>query len=232
MLEKEASTKALVRYFRRARISELEGLCRVLETSSRMSVFRRLTEQGYLSSYTHTGKFYTLLEIPLFDENGLWFFQGVGFSRAGTLKQTIIDLVHNAETGRRQKELEGLLRIRVHNTLLVLVKSGRIGRERIEGAYLYVSAESKRAADQLAKYQTRSIGSSHSVDVLPEMTVIEVLSETLRAGEIHIAASIISARLLARGSSVSTEQVEGVFAQYGIEAEKKTLRSDSRPYRD
>lgn len=229
MLEKEASTKALVRYFRRARISELEGLCRVLETGSRMSVFRRLTEQGYLSSYTHTGKFYTLLEIPLFDENGLWFFQSVGFSKAGTLKQTIVDLVHGAEAGRRQKELEGLLRIRVHNTLLVLVKSGRIG---IEGAYLYVSAEPKRAAAQLAKYQARTIGFSHIVDVLPEMTVIEVLSETLRAGEIHIAASIISERLLARGLSVSTEQVEGVFAYYGIETGKKTLRSDSRPSRD
>ena len=53
-----------------------------------MSVFRRLRELGYLSSYTHNGRYYTLAGVPDFDENGLWFHRGIGFSQVGTLKET------------------------------------------------------------------------------------------------------------------------------------------------
>jgi len=46
-----------------------------------MSVFRRLSALGYLSSFNHDGRYYTLDDIPDFDINGLWHFQGVFFSK-------------------------------------------------------------------------------------------------------------------------------------------------------
>jgi hypothetical protein len=73
---------------------DMNTLLNALDGRSRRSVFRDLTTIGYLSSYTHTGRYYTLVHIPEFDEHGLWFFQGVGFSKAGTLKSTITELVH------------------------------------------------------------------------------------------------------------------------------------------
>ncbi len=40
---------------------------------------------GYLTRYTHTARYYTLREIPRFDELGPWRYGNVGFCRAGTL---------------------------------------------------------------------------------------------------------------------------------------------------
>ena len=50
-----------------------------------ISVFRKLRELAYSSSYSHRGKYYTLDEIARFDAMGLWSFRSVWFSRHGTL---------------------------------------------------------------------------------------------------------------------------------------------------
>jgi hypothetical protein len=91
MLSPGSSEEALRRLFRRQPVNELAELQRVLETTSRMSVFRRLKVLGYLSSFTHGGRFYTLEELVCLDQWGLWFHRDVGFSRAGTLKATCHD---------------------------------------------------------------------------------------------------------------------------------------------
>jgi len=228
MLDKNGSIRALERHFRRKKAADLDALFRVLDTQSRMSVFRRLREVGYLSSYTHTGRYYTLAHLPEFDEHGLWFFQGIGFSKAGTLKRTVVALVHDAEAGRRHDELLDLLRIRVHNTLLILVRDGAIYREQVAGAYLYVSADPSRAAEQIEKRKALLSETPTVKAVLPDTTVIEVLSEALVACGVRVAPQVVAARLSARGVVVSSAEVEAVFARYGIDAEKKTARPRSR----
>jgi hypothetical protein len=113
--------------FRKKYIANLDELFHLLDTHSRMSVFRRLKPLGYLSSFTDAGCYYTLQEIPKFDTLGLWFYQDVGFSRAGTLKATTIDIVHFSEAGKTPTELLNLLRLKVanslHNTLHGLIKA-------------------------------------------------------------------------------------------------------------
>jgi hypothetical protein len=42
---------------------------------SRRSLFRDLASLGYLTSFTHAGRYYTLADIPQFDERGLWFYK-------------------------------------------------------------------------------------------------------------------------------------------------------------
>lgn len=216
---------SLARVFGRKRVLDIKSLEEALGGRSRRSIFRDLSALGYLSSYTHTGRYYTLSHIPRFDEHGLWFFQGVGFSKAGTLKTTAAALIHSSEAGHRHEELLDLLRIRVHNTLLILAQDGAIGRERIEGAYLYVSADPARAAEQIER---RKALLPEGKTALPDTTVIEVLSEALVAGGVRIAPQIVAARLSARGVTVSSAEVEAVFARHGIDAGKKTARPRSR----
>ena len=151
MLDKVASTKALKRLFNRFPVADLDTLTRTLDTKSRMSIFRRLRDLGYFSSYTHAGRFYTLAYVPQFDEYGLWMRQGIGFSKQGTLKATVQKLVETAPSGFTHIELNHLLRVKVHNTLLSLVREGQIRREYIEQAYLYTSTEPGEAADQISQ---------------------------------------------------------------------------------
>ena len=126
MLPPKKSRKVLLKMFRKKYIANLDELFHLLDTHSRMSVFRRLKPLGYLSSFTDAGCYYTLQEIPKFDTLGLWFYQDVGFSRAGTLKSTAIDIVHFSEAGKTPTELLNLLRLKVanslHNTLHGLIK--------------------------------------------------------------------------------------------------------------
>ena len=230
MLDKVDSTKALKRLFRRFPVADLETLSRTLDTKSRMSIFRRLRDFGYFSSYTHAGRFYTLAHIPQFDEYGLWVHQGIGFSKEGTLKATVLKLVETAPSGFTHTELNHLLRVKVHNTLLSLVREGHIRREHIEQAYLYISTEPAEADEQISQRGMQLAESEKGIDFLPVTTVIEVLIETIHAGKLSVAPKLISKRLEARGCSVTTRQIEQIFTQYGIDTLKKTAALNSTPW--
>ena len=229
MLQPTDAKKALANLFRKQPVVDLTTLCRTLDTSSRMSVFRRLKETGYLSSYTHRGAYYTLTDVPDFDEYGLWFHQSVGFSRNGTLKTTLVEMVDTSEAGYSHRQLEALLRIRVQKTLTSLIRERLLARERIEELYFYVSLEAKRAAAQVAKRRERMTTTSEEL-ALPDDTVIEVLLEVVRGGKVLVVSTVVAERLRARGVPVTAAQASLVYAHYGIEV-KKTPRSRSRPSR-
>ena len=80
---------ALRQHLRRHKIADLRELKRVLGTDTALTVFRKLKQLGYLASYTHRGRFYTLSDIARFDDRGLWSHQAVCFSRYGTLLATV-----------------------------------------------------------------------------------------------------------------------------------------------
>ena len=215
-----SKTAALRRLFRRRPVVDLGVLCRTLKTDSRMTVFRRLKEVGYVSSYTHAGRYYTLLEIPQFDDHGVWLHQGVGFSRAGTLKGTVVKLVEEADAGKTPTEMEQLLRVRVRNTLVTLVREAKIGREPIERGYVYVNSEPKRAATQISTRRQQLAPKREALPLTPA-TIIEILVETIQIGKTRIAPRDVAKRLTARGIAVATGQVWEVFVRYGLEPEKK-----------
>jgi hypothetical protein len=208
--------------FQRRSIADLPELRRLLSASGR-TVFRALEGLGYHTSFSHTGRYYTLQGIPLFDALGLWFYEDVGFSAEGTLRATLVRLVENTPAGYTHEELSPVLRLRVHDTLLDLVKAGRIAREPLEGRYVYVSAAKRHARAQL----------SHRAALLPAVSppppldaarVIDVLIAVIRAPGAH--AEAIARDLRARGLAVPDAQVAEVFARYDLG--KKTARSPSK----
>jgi hypothetical protein len=222
MLGKEAASKALEKLFRRRPVVDLESLCRALRTQSRMSVFRRLRAFDYLSSYTHAGRYYTLAEIPRFDDEGLWLYRDIGFSRAGTLKNTVAHLVEIGEAGRTHRELQQLVRVRVHNTLLSLVREERINRQRLETMYLYVSVEAERASHQVAV--RRELLASRKEVALPltSSTIIEVLLEVIQTAQPRVTPTDVAKRLTDREVPVTADQVEQIFDRYSLGPGKKT----------
>jgi hypothetical protein len=113
-------------------------------------VLTALRKVGYLSSYSHAGKYYTLLEIPTFDERGLWFHGEARFSKHGTLRNTVVVLITEAPAGYTQQELAVILGLRVHDTLLDLVEADEIGRVLLDVAYVYVATDPGLASAQLS----------------------------------------------------------------------------------
>jgi hypothetical protein len=231
MTSKQESKETLRKLVKKRSVFDLDALFDALGTRSRMTVFRRLRQVGYLSSFTHGGRFYTLEDIPQFDELGLWFHRDIGFSQAGTLKETVVLQVEKTPEGRTHEELQHLLRVRAHNTLLELLRRGRIGRERLQGVYLYVSADSRRAAEQVAARKKLRASLAEILRVATDEEVVEVLVEALKEGPEIPAPERVARRLVARGIRLEPHHVGQVYEEHGLVPGKKTARLGSRPSR-
>ena len=204
MLPKANALKALRTFFKKNRLAKLPDIYALLGTSSRMSAHRRLRELDYLSSFSHVGRYYTLPCVANFDSHGLWFYEEVGFSRFGNLKETVIQLVDQSIAGKTHEELERQLHLRVHNTLLDLVRSGKLTREAFEGVFVYLSIRADRTQQQLSYRREGARDSTQ--DVLPDGIVIEVLAEIIRANRVQIDQSAIIERLAVRGVGITASQ--------------------------
>ena len=66
------AARDLAEFLRRRKIATMAELKEELGTSVDMTVFRKLRELSYRTSYSHGSRYYTLSEIAQFDENGLW----------------------------------------------------------------------------------------------------------------------------------------------------------------
>lgn len=227
MLPPDASESALRSYFRKHRVAEITELFRLLGTQSRMSVFRRLKTMGYRSSFNHAGRYYTLTDVPQFDQWGLWFHRNVGFSGAGTLKATVVELVEGSATGMTPKELLAVLKLPVantlYNTLRELRRDARMGRQELAGYPLYLSADPQRANQQLMERRQAIRQEPSSRVPMSDEAVIAVLVEALQSAEVLVSASMVASRLVARDVAVTAEQVAQIFTRYGLEPGKKTV---------
>ena len=126
---------------KRQKIATLDELKQGIATTSTMTVFRRLKQSGYRTSYSHRGKYYTLAELPQFDSEGLWSCRSVWFSRYGNLLQTARAFVEQALAGLTAGELQTVLHVEVKQALLQLVRRKQIHREKIGSRYVYLAGE-------------------------------------------------------------------------------------------
>jgi predicted transcriptional regulator len=130
------------------KIATLSELKTALNTNSTMTVFRKLKELEYISSYSHRGKYYSLFDIADFDHYGRWSHQSVWFSRYGNLIETAKDLIDHSTAGYSVKEMESILHVEVKHTLLNLYKKQRVEREKFDKVYVYFAIDKKRFKNQ------------------------------------------------------------------------------------
>jgi len=142
----------LVTLLRRETIATIEGLKAALGTTVDMTVFRKLRQIPYHTSYSHRGRYYALEGVARFDERGLWSYRGVHFSRWGSLVDTAERFVNDAEQGLFASELARMVQVDVEGPLLGLVREQRLAREKVSGAYLYCARDAaRRRAQMLAR---------------------------------------------------------------------------------
>lgn len=176
------------------------------------SVRRFLMQTGYYSSFTHNGRWYTLASIPKFSSAGLWFHEEIGFSRAGSLTNTLVDLVSKSESGMTSEQLGQMLHCRCHSVLVELFRQKRLQRQKRGRAFIYVSADEQTAASQL------QVVSNTEKMALPAEIAVLILVEYIH----HPKAGFGKlAQRIGRRANVHIEasQVRALFDQYGL---KKT----------
>jgi hypothetical protein len=133
------STTDLVALFDERKVLTLPAIKQTVHTNSTMTIYRKLNTIGYQTSYSHSGKYYTLPHIADYDHNGLWEFNGIFFSKYGKLAPTIEHLVNFAAAGYFAAELNQLLHVFVHNELQKITRLGKLRREQMGQEFLYLS---------------------------------------------------------------------------------------------
>ena len=139
----------LAKELRRRKIATMPELKRALGTDVDVTVFRKLKQLAYRTSYSHRGSYYTLDETAQFNQNGLWSCRSIWFSRQGTLLNTALAFVDDSSAGHFVEELDNLLHVTTKEPLLRLLQRERVARESVEGLYLYCSMDSVRRQRQL-----------------------------------------------------------------------------------
>lgn len=140
--------QALKDFFDQQKIATLDQLRAVLGDPARCTLFRKLGELEYLSSYSHRGRYYTLKSIARFTSQGLWACRSVWFSRFGNLLKTAAALVHGSAAGYSAAELKEILQVKTKHALIHLVRNGRLQREAFDSVYVYLSAQDPVACSQ------------------------------------------------------------------------------------
>lgn len=185
---------------------------------SSMTAFRYLRQIPYRRSYNHNGRYYCLDEPSRYDQLGLWSAGDVHFSVDGSLAKTVQRLVYEMEAGATHRELQERVRVRVHNTLLTLLRRGEIERERLAQLYVYLHRD---AAIREAQIQRRG-ALLNAGETLGVATVVsgEIIIQVLLTLLHHPGANTVEVVRYLRGHSppIRMEQVDSVFARYDLES--------------
>ena len=160
----------------RSQIATLDEMKQALGTPVDVTVFRKLKPLGYLTSYSHRGRYYTLREIALFNDQGLWSQADVWFARFGSLLATAEVFVNRSPRGYFAHELARALHVEVQDALHQLTQQRRVTREMVSGLYLYTAAD---PAIQRGQRLTRR--TVVALPTVPDASVLTVSEEELKA---------------------------------------------------
>ena len=206
---------SLVNTFLARRVLTLAELARRLECS-RSTVLRRLNEHGYYSSYNHRGMFMTIEEVARFDSHGLWLSKTARFSKRGTLKNTVLHFVQTSKEGMIHQELVTLLGVRVHDTLLDLVKEGQIRRQRLGPTFVYSSG--KRSVEKQQIFRRKESLKNRQRPRATCRQKIATLLELLKNPKVRREDIVLRCRRA--GLMITHELVDAIFDEYELDKKR------------
>jgi len=187
---------------------------------SSMTLWRLLRQTGYLTSYNYNAQYYTLATIPQFDDHGLWSYEGIRFSKWGTLPETIVAVVEHSAAGMTASEVSELLHVRNPKPLLSqLALKQRLGRQTLDRAFVYVAAAEERQQQQMRGRHEEAL-----LRLLPEpQQIIALLVEIIRHPQ--QTPRQWSQHLARRDIRLSTAQIRTVIEHYDLSLKKGLLNA-------
>lgn len=214
----------LVNWLRTRKVATMQHLQHQFQVCH-MTVFRALKKVGYHTSYNRNAGYYTLADVPKFDDWGLWAYRDVRFSRAGTLLETLVALATQAPAGLTVGELEERLQTPVANLLSRLVQHGRLQRQVLRGRHVvYLSPEAEHGRRQWEQRQqdlrAAAAGTATALPAgCPAPLVIDVLRQMILTPDDGPAQW--ARQLQAQGRQVTAGQVRQVQEHYALEKKRR-----------
>ena len=175
------------------------------------TVRRRLKGWNVCTSYNKNGQYYTLPSIPQFSKKGLWQYQGIFFSKHGTLKNTIIHFVRTSEKGLTNSELAEIIGINPHSFMPQFKELAEFQRQKYGRQVVYYSSEPKVYQSQKEK---RFPPEPPLGKLPPDAESIAILVERIRNPK---SSTVALSRILSqKGYTIGEETIHGLFQYHGL----------------
>ena len=207
--------------FSKQKVMSLKQLAELLSCSER-TVQRQLKKWRTHTSYNKNGRYYVLPDIPRFDDDGLWRYQGIFFSRHGNLKQTLMALVNHSPAGLTVAEAGALVGVSLRSFLAQPHHIQPLRREKITGRFVYFSQD--RALFSPQKQKRQEDDSRLKLLRLPTDTqAVVILVERIKHPELSV--EQLSSRLHKKAHRIKADVIHTLFDHHGLL--KKTAATQS-----
>jgi hypothetical protein len=213
MSYKEKQTREVFKVFKKLKVLTIIKLTAIMMCCER-TIQRRLKSWGaYYTSYNKNCRYYTLADIPRFNQYGIWKYKGIFFSKFGNLKNTVIAVVKQSESGLSAHELSEIIALPSYTFLSHFKNDPNIQREKHKGVYVYFSKD----LDEFDKQKRKRKGIIQSkalLDLPTDAEAIIVLVELIK----HPADKIdqLSSRIHRKGVPISTHKINNLLTYHGI----------------
>ncbi|MFH1097877.1 MAG: hypothetical protein V1749_10325 [Candidatus Desantisbacteria bacterium] len=132
--------------------------------------------QAY-TSYNQNSRYYALPTVTRFDENGLWFYKNIFFSKYGNLRDTVVHLINNSPSGLTGNEIGDLVNLLPRSFLHHFREVAGIQRQKVEGVYAYYSGDPGRYKVQV---QNRSMAAISAGKRLSDANAVIILAALIK----------------------------------------------------
>lgn len=156
---------------RRKKVFTLELVAKALDCAL-ITARRHLKKWNAYKSCNKNNRYYTLPDVPKFDQNGLWRYEDIVFSKFGPLKETIIELVSNSKSGLSVNELTAMTGIS-HTFLYQMQDIPELKKEKINSKYFFFASQDvnyrKQKCNQKNALKNRLPTDQQAILILVEM---------------------------------------------------------------
>jgi AraC-like DNA-binding protein len=164
----------VAKYLEKIKIFTIDQLASSLNCSTPSARLKIKQYKAY-TSYNHNGRYYTMPCVPRFDKNGLWHYKGIRFSKHGTLKNTVVHLVNNAQAGLTGKQIGDIVGISPRSFLHHFRDTTGISREKHVGVYVYFSDNADVYKHQLQKISATFTEAAEDVSEVDAIVILVAL---------------------------------------------------------
>ena len=204
--------------FREFKVLTLKQVALKHECSIR-TVQRKSARLPVLRSYNKNSRYYTLSDIPDFNNNGIWRYRDIFFSVNGNLWKTVKNLILASERGLNGNEIGEIVNLSPRSFMHHFREMGCVFREKHEGVYVYFSDDPATYSEQCSKRVHAGVMRKIGDAVVVKISVEYIRHPEMSSGELSI---VLRDR---RCCNVSASEIQNLLAFHDL-LKKLEIRSD------
>jgi len=200
----------IIRQLREVKVFTIDALAKTFKCSMR-TAWRRLRTLNAIASYNHNAKYHSLPDVPRFDDNGIWRYKDIGFSRHGNLTRTVQYLVDHAPEGLTAQQLCAILGVSAASLYTFFRAIPGVVPKRVGRNLVFFSAQETLKTLQITRHCDNNFP-------LRSIDAVLVLADRIRRPEDTL--EQCARRLRSRIPAITPQSIRLLLARHGIE--KKT----------